>query len=72
VDLSVPPHTSPGNYPIRVGFSHDDVIYLLMPDRFANGDASNDDPPVSRGMYDRTKPRSYHGRDFRGIIQHLP
>ena len=54
------------------GFSTNDLIYLLMPDRFANGDRTNDDPPVSRGMYDRAKPRYYHGGDFRGIIQHLP
>ena len=54
------------------GFSPDDVIYLLMPDRFANGDPTNDDPPVSRGMHDRTKPRYYHGGDFRGIVEHLP
>jgi cyclomaltodextrin glucanotransferase len=43
-----------------------------MPDRFANGDPTNDDPPVSRGMHDRTKSRYYHGGDFRGIIDHLP
>jgi glycosidase len=43
-----------------------------MPDRFANGDPANDDPPVSRGMYDRAKSRYYHGGDFRGVIQHLP
>ena len=30
------------------GFSPDDAIYLLMPDRFANGDPSNDDPAASR------------------------
>ncbi|HEY1338189.1 MAG TPA: alpha-amylase family glycosyl hydrolase [Bryobacteraceae bacterium] len=54
------------------GFSPDDVIYLLMPDRFANGDPANDDPPISRGMHDRTKSRYYHGGDFRGIIDHLP
>jgi hypothetical protein len=54
------------------GFSPDDVIYLLMPDRFANGDPRNDDPLVSHGMYDRGKPRYYHGGDFRGIIEHLP
>ena len=54
------------------GFSPDDVIYLLMPDRFANGDPANDNPPVSRGMHDRTKPRYYHGGDFRGIVEHLP
>jgi glycosidase len=54
------------------GFSTDDVIYLIMPDRFANGDTSNDDPAISRGLYDRTRSRYYHGGDFEGIIQHLP
>ncbi len=54
------------------GFSTDDVIYLLMPDRFANGDPSNDDPAISQGLYDRSKPRYYHGGDFAGIIRHLP
>ena len=53
------------------GFSSDDVIYLIMPDRFANGDPSNDDPPVSRGLHDRRKPRYYHGGDLQGILQHL-
>ena len=54
------------------GFSSDDVVYLIMPDRFANGDPSNDDPSVSQGLHDRTKARYYHGGDFAGIIQHLP
>lgn len=54
------------------GFSPDDVIYLIMADRFADGDPSNDDPAVSRGLYDRGKSRYYHGGDFEGIIQHLP
>jgi len=54
------------------GFSPDDVIYLAMPDRFANGDPSNDDPLVSRGLFDRRKARYYHGGDFQGIINHLP
>ena len=54
------------------GFSPDDVIYLIMPDRFSDGDPSNDDPAVSRGMWDRLKPRYYHGGDFQGIIDHLP
>lgn len=57
------------NFP---GFGSDDVIYLIMPDRFANGDPSNDDPAVSRGMFDRSKPRYYHGGDFAGIRDHLP
>jgi len=54
------------------GFSTDDVIYLLMPDRFANGDSNNDDPAVSRGLYDRIKPRHYHGGDLQGVINRLP
>jgi len=54
------------------GFSPDDAMYLLMPDRFADGDPSNDDPAVSKGLFDRTKGRYYHGGDLRGVIQHLP
>ncbi|MGH9842657.1 MAG: alpha-amylase family glycosyl hydrolase [Blastocatellia bacterium] len=54
------------------GFTPDDVIYLLMPDRFANGDASNDDPPVSKGLLDRSKARFYHGGDLQGVINRLP
>jgi glycosidase len=54
------------------GFSPDDIIYLIMPDRFANGDPSNDDPAVSHGLFDRQKARYYHGGDLQGIIDHLP
>jgi neopullulanase len=53
------------------GFSPDDVIYLIMPDRFSDGDPSNDDPSISRGLYDRGNPHLYHGGDFQGIINHL-
>lgn len=53
------------------GFSRDDVIYLIMPDRFSDGDPSNNQPPGSTGIYDRSKPRAYHGGDLRGIRQHL-
>lgn len=54
------------------GFGKNDVIYLVMPDRFANGDPSNDDPAVSRGLMDRTKSRFYHGGDLAGVRQRLP
>ena len=54
------------------GFGPDDVIYLIMPDRFADGDPKNNDPPKSRGLYDRRRARYYHGGDFRGIIDRLP
>jgi glycosidase len=53
------------------GFSSDDTLYLIMPDRFADGDASNDAMAASPGTFDRAKPRAYHGGDFRGIQQHL-
>jgi hypothetical protein len=54
------------------GFSEDDVIYLIMPDRFADGDPSNDKPTGSTGTTDRTKAMAYHGGDLRGVRQHLP
>ena len=48
------------------GFSSSDVMYLIMTDRFADGDTSNDPQPS-----EREKPRGWHGGDFRGIEQHL-
>src|SRR5581483_2897977 len=35
------------------------------------GDPTNDDPAVSKGLFDRSKPGYYHGGDFQGIIDHL-
>lgn len=58
--------------PSPQGVSANDVIYLIMPDRFADGDPSNDQPPNSTGVYDRNQPKAYHGGDLRGIRQHLP
>ncbi|HEY0426686.1 MAG TPA: alpha-amylase family glycosyl hydrolase [Pyrinomonadaceae bacterium] len=54
------------------GYTPDDVIYFLMPDRFADGDPSNNDPAKSKGLYDRSKGRHYHGGDFQGVIDKLP
>ncbi|HEY0174659.1 MAG TPA: alpha-amylase family glycosyl hydrolase [Pyrinomonadaceae bacterium] len=54
------------------GFTTDDVIYFIMPDRFSDGDRLNNDPRKSPGLYDRTKGRHYHGGDFQGIIERLP
>ncbi|MDT4895309.1 MAG: neopullulanase [Acidobacteriota bacterium] len=54
------------------GFSTDDVIYLLMPDRFSDGDPTNNDPPQSRGLYDRANKFRYHGGDLQGVINRLP
>ena len=53
------------------GLSQDDVMYLIMPDRFANGDPTNDEPAEAPGSHDRSKPRAYHGGDLRGIQNHL-
>jgi glycosidase len=54
------------------GLSQDDVMYVIMPDRFANGDPTNDEPAEAPGSHDRSKPRAYHGGDLRGIQNHLP
>ncbi len=54
-----------------LGFSQDDVIYLIMPDRFADGDPSNDDIGPVKGVFNRSDPRAYHGGDLRGIQNHL-
>ncbi len=54
------------------GLAQEDVIYLIMPDRFANGDATNDEPAEAQGTHDRSNLRAYHGGDLRGIREHLP
>jgi len=54
------------------GLSQDDVIYLIMPDRFADGDPTNDEPKEAPGSHDRGKARAYHGGDLNGIKGHLP
>lgn len=54
------------------GLSLDDVIYSIVPDRFADGDPTNDEPAESPGSHDRSKPDAYHGGDLKGIEQHLP
>jgi glycosidase len=54
------------------GFSPDDVVYLVMIDRFSDGDTANNDPPQSRGLYDRSNKYYYHGGDLQGVINRLP
>ena len=53
------------------GLSLDDVLYLIMPDRFANGDPTNDEPAEFPGSHARAKPRAWHGGDLRGVQDHL-
>lgn len=55
-----------------IGFNNTDVIYLITPDRFANGDPSNDiDTSLNEKTIDRLDDYARHGGDIRGIIDHL-
>ncbi|MEP6741859.1 MAG: alpha-amylase family glycosyl hydrolase [bacterium] len=54
------------------GFSAADVMYLMMIDRFSDGDSANNDPVQSRGIYDRKNKFYYHGGDLQGVIDRLP
>ena len=56
---------------LRKGFNNADVIYLIMPDRFANGDTTNDNIAGMKERVDRSKPDSRHGGDIKGIVDHL-
>nr|WP_321379514.1 glycoside hydrolase family 13 protein [uncultured Bacteroides sp.] len=56
----------------RIGFDSSDVLYMLMPDRFANGNAANDnDKTLSPSTADRKDPNARHGGDLAGIEKHL-
>ena len=56
----------------RRGFTNADVLYMLMPDRFAQGADHN---PQVKGMRaykeDRSQPSLRHGGDLNGIREHL-
>lgn len=54
------------------GFDSSDVLYLVMPDRFANGDPTNDAfPHFQESTIDRSHPFARHGGDLKGISDHL-
>ena len=56
----------------HVGFSNADVLYMLMPDRFADGDTGNDQiAGMNTYKNDRSKPSLRHGGDLAGIRRHL-
>ena len=48
-----------------------DVIYQILPDRFANGEPLNDNIPGFFERADRTSPSGIHGGDFAGIIKNI-
>lgn len=53
------------------GLGPQDAIYLIIPDRFANGEPANDEPAEAHGTHDRANPRAYHGGDLHGVREHL-
>ncbi len=54
------------------GFTSSDVLYLIMPDRFANGNPDNDViPGMLENKVDRNEQFGRHGGDFKGISEHL-
>ena len=56
----------------RMGFTNADVLYMLMPDRFADGDPNNNDiKGLNAYKTDRSQPSLRHGGDLEGIRQHL-
>jgi glycosidase len=53
------------------GFNSEDVLYLIMPDRFADGDISNNKIIGMPDEYNLQNPIARHGGDIQGIINHL-
>ena len=53
------------------GFSDKDLLYMLMPDRFANGDPNNDNMPNMLEKADNSNPDGRHGGDLKGISDHV-
>lgn len=55
--------------PGAMGFNTSDVLYLITPDRFANGDPANDQ--LEGATANRERPGGRHGGDIKGITNHL-
>ena len=55
----------------RESFSTKDVIYLIVPDRFANGDPSNDSTEDTKEDAARDQAFGRHGGDIQGIMDHM-
>ncbi len=59
------------NSALREGFNSSDAMYLIMPDRFANGDTNNDTVKGMKEKADRDEPYGRHGGDIKGIADNL-
>ena len=55
----------------RRSFTTADMLYLIMPDRFANGDESNDSVECMADKLARERKSGRHGGDIQGVIDHL-
>ena len=64
-------HTRRAGSAMRKGFDSSDFIYLIMPDRFANGNPNNDAHPDLADKPNRDDPWARHGGDLQGIINNL-
>jgi neopullulanase len=68
--LKIPPPGKGKTY--ARGIHSDDFIYLIMPDRFSNGDPNNDHYANMRDtVADRNNPLARHGGDIQGVTNHL-
>jgi len=59
------------NSALRKGFDSSDAMYLIMPDRFSNGNTNNDNTDDTVEKADRTNSGGRHGGDIQGVIDHL-
>ncbi len=64
-------HERDSNSKNRKGFDPGDVIYLITPDRYANGDKKNDDVSGLKEKSRRKDKDGRHGGDIKGIIDRL-
>lgn len=80
LELSNPNGKSNVTYPILKrespsgkyrGFQSQDVIYLITPDRFADGNEKNNNLPNTSEAVNRSNPYGRHGGDIEGILRHL-
>ena len=59
------------NSKFRKSYDSSDLIYLVMPDRFANGNPNNDNDATTSEKADRKTPGGRHGGDIQGMIDHI-
>lgn len=55
----------------NMGFDSSDLIYLMMPDRFANGNPTNDSVKGMLESADRSNPERRQGGDIAGVMKHI-